>query len=123
MTRLMMLGVALSALFAWNPAQAKVPRCMPADFIVAKARAERPSTEVLARVTGNRAEALLAAFSSMTEDEDKTTSAGDEITVLRNTGSEDVLVIVARHGCALWRAKLSRSDYEHVTWKAWGLPV
>src|SRR4051812_21028310 len=122
MKRLMVLGLALSALFVWSPSQAQRARCLPADFFVAKARAERPSIEIMARITGGEATALLAVFSNVTF-ERADASAGDEITVLRTASSDEVLVIVAEEGCALWRAELSRTDYEHATWKAFGLPI
>jgi hypothetical protein len=122
MKAVMFLGVALGALAVWSPAPAKTARCLPAELIVAKTRAERPRTEILARLTGEQAAALLEAFSGMA-DTNTDISAGDEVTVLRNTASDEVFLIVAEEGCALWRAALSRSDYEHATWKAFGLPV
>jgi hypothetical protein len=122
MKRLMILGLALSPLVLASPSQAQPARCLPAELIIAKARAERPSTEILARLTGDQATSLLHTFSKDTF-ENPQAAEGDEITVLRTTSSDAVLVIVAEEGCAVWRAELSRSDYEHATWKAFGLPV
>ena len=121
MKRLIILGLGLATFFAVSPAQAQTGRCLPSEIIIAKARAERPSTEVVARHTGLEAAALLDVFGSLAEDADAT--EGDEVTILRSSSSDEVLVIVGEEGCALWRVELSRSDYEHATWKAFGLPI
>ena len=126
MKRVILAGFALSLsalLLSPGPSQAQDGRCLAAGFVIAKARAERPSTEIVAQHTGADAAALLEAFNNYVDGEDADAAGGDEITVLRSARSDELLVVVADEGCLVWRAEFSRSQYEHATWKAFGLPI
>jgi hypothetical protein len=102
---------------------AEEERCLPSDLLIAKARTERPSTNILARYTGSESAALVEAMNDLESDADHETPAADEITVLRSAQSDDVLLLGAEEGCLVWRGEISRSGYEHVTWRAFGLPI
>jgi hypothetical protein len=100
-------------------------RCFPPELLIAKARVERPSTEILARHTGSEAAALVEAMNTLGADGaelDEVPEAG-EVTVLRSAHSEEVLLLGAEQGCLVWRGEVSWSQYEHAIWKAFGLPV
>ena len=128
MTKALAVLAVLSLLFAPisapRPAQAQEERCFPADLVIAKARAEQPSTDVLARVSGADAAALTDAL-NLVDDSDRADQAppADEITVLRSAQSDELLLLGTEAGCLVWRGEMSRVDYEHATWKAFGLPV
>src|SRR5260221_13829761 len=64
-------------------------RCLPPDFLIARARAERPSTEIVARHTGSEAAALIEAMNKLDADEEDITPLADEVTVLRSEQSEE----------------------------------
>lgn len=124
---LSLLGLPL---LSTAPARAEEERCFTPEYLIAQARAERPSTAILARLSGAEAAALITAMNNLSspnaddpEDADEATPAADEITVLRSAQPDEVLLIGAEAGCLVWRGEISRSDYEHATWKAFGLPV
>ena len=114
--------LAMPALLSPTPSAAQEDQCFPPEFMVAKARAERPSTDILERHTGSEATALINAMNKLEGDVDQTPAA-DEITVLRSAQSDELMLLGAEEGCLVWRGQMSLSDYEHVTWKAFGLPI
>src|SRR5258706_5660841 len=115
MTRLVLALLVSVALLSPSLARAQPARCLPPDFLIAKARAERPSTEILAHHTGPEAAALVEAMSTLGADVDEEMIA-DEVTVLRSAGGEDVLLIGAEEGCLIWRGQLSLTEYQHALW-------
>jgi len=107
-----------------SAAKAQEDRCFSPEFLIAQARAQRPSTEILARHTGSEAAALVEAMNTLDADEEEqATPVADEITVLRSAQSDEVLLLGAEEGCLVWRGETSLSDYQHAIWKAFGLPV
>jgi hypothetical protein len=57
------------------------------------------------------------------DEEEDATPVADEITVLRSGQSDEVLLLGADAGCLVWRGETTLSDYQHATWRAFGLPV
>jgi hypothetical protein len=107
-----------------SPARAQDERCFSPEFLIAQARAERPSTQILARHSGSEAAALVEAMNILDADaEEDATPAADEITVLRSGQSDEVLLLGAEEGCLVWRGETTLSDYQHAIWRAFGLPV
>lgn len=110
-------------LLAWSaPSQAQDGRCLSPEYLIAMARDQRPGTIVFARHTGSDAAALVEAMNRLDAEEDEMPAA-DEITVLRSAQSDEVLLLAAEDGCLIWRGQMSKPDYEHAAWKAFGLPI
>jgi hypothetical protein len=116
------LALLAAPMLLASAAFAQDARCLPSELLVARAAVERPSTTIYAHHTGSEAAALVQAITGDSDEEDETPAA-DEITVLRSAQSDDLLLLGAEEGCLVWRGEISRSDYEHATWKAFGLPI
>jgi hypothetical protein len=106
-----------------SPSQLQEDRCLTPDLLIARARSERPSTEILARHTGPEAAALIDAMNTLDAEDGDETPMADEVTVLRSARSDEVLLFGAEEGCLVWRGETSLPEYQHALWKAFGLPV
>ena len=114
--------LAAPMLLSAGAAFAQDARCLPSELLIARDAVERPSTTIFAHHTGSDAAALVQAINGDVDEEDETPAA-DEITVLRSAQSDEVLLLGTEEGCLVWRGEMSKSDYEHATWKAFGLPI
>jgi hypothetical protein len=130
--RLIMGALLLCALASPSAVRAQDEhegQCFPPELLIAKARTERPSTRILARHTGSDAAAFVDAMNELATGGMQEGSAlaevpeAGEVTVLRSAQSDAVLLLGAEQGCLVWRGEVSRSQYEHAIWKAFGLPV
>ena len=106
-----------------DPLRLQAERCLTPDFLIAKTRTERPSTEILARHTGSEAAALIDAMNTLDAEEGDETPMADEVTVLRSAQSDELLLLGAEEGCLVWRGETSLPENQHAIWKAFGLPV